>query len=46
MLKYKHFTGSDFEGMQQRMEKMLDNVIDEMRPTIRKEKMKKGYSIV
>jgi len=25
---------------------MLDNVFDEMRPTIRKEKMKKGYSIV
>ncbi len=34
MVKYKHFIGSDFEGMQQRMEKMLDNVFDEMRPTI------------
>ena len=34
MVKYKRFTGSDFEGMQQSMEKMLDNVFDEMRPTI------------
>jgi len=34
MVKYKHFAGRDFEGMQQKMEKMLDNVFDEMRPTI------------
>jgi HSP20 family protein len=34
MVKYKHFTGSDFGGMQQRMEKILDSVFDEMRPTI------------
>ena len=34
MVKYKHFMGRDFEGMQQRMEKMLDNIFNEMRPTM------------
>ena len=34
MGKYKHLIGSDFGGIQQRMEKMLDNIFDEMRPTI------------
>lgn len=34
MVKYKNFIGRDFEGIQQRMEKMLDNIFDEMRPTM------------
>lgn len=34
MVKYKDFLGRDFEGVQQRMEKMLDNIFDEMRPTM------------
>ena len=34
MVRYKHFLGRDFEGIQQRMEKMLDNIFDEMRPTM------------
>ena len=34
MVKYKYFLGRDFEGIQQRMEKMLDNIFDEMRPTM------------
>jgi len=34
MVKYKHFLGRDFEGIQRRMEKMLDNIFDEMRPTM------------
>lgn len=33
MVKYKDFWGRDFEGIQQRMENMLDNIFDEMRPT-------------
>ena len=33
MVRYKDFFGRDFEGIQQRMEKMLDNIFDEMRPT-------------
>ena len=32
MVRYK--IGRDFEGIQQRMEKMLDNIFDEMRPTM------------
>lgn len=34
MIKYRNFIGRDFEGIQQRMEKMLDNIFDEMRPTM------------
>lgn len=34
MVKYRDFLGRDFEGVQQRMEKMLDNIFDEMRPTM------------
>ena len=33
MVKYKDFWGRDFEGIQQRMENMLDNIFDEMGPT-------------
>jgi len=32
MVRYK--IGRDFESIQQRMEKMLDNIFDEMRPTM------------
>jgi HSP20 family protein len=34
MIKDRNFIGRDFEGIQQRMEKMLDNIFDEMRPTM------------
>lgn len=34
MIKCRNFIGRDFEGIQQRMEKMLDNIFDEMRPTM------------
>jgi HSP20 family protein len=34
MVRYRNFFGRDFEGVEQRMEKMLDNIFDEMRPTM------------
>lgn len=34
MVRYRSFFGRDFEGVEQRMEKMLDNIFDEMRPTM------------
>ena len=34
MVRNRDFFGRDFEGVQQRMEKMLDNIFDEMRPTM------------
>ena len=33
MVRNKYFDGGDFESVQQRMEKMLENIFDEMRPT-------------
>ena len=33
MVRNKYFDGGDFESVQQQMEKMLDAVFDEMRPT-------------
>ncbi len=34
MARDKYSFGRDFEGIHKRMEKMLDNIFDEMRPTI------------
>ena len=34
MVRYRNLFGRDFEGVEQRMEKMLDNIFDEMRPTV------------
>jgi len=34
MVRYRNYFGRDFEGVQQSMEKMLDNIFDEMRPTM------------
>ncbi len=34
MVRNRDFFGRDFEGVQQRMENMLDNIFDEMRPTM------------
>ena len=33
MVRNRYFDGTDFESVQQRMEKMLENIFDEMRPT-------------
>lgn len=33
MVRNKYFGPGDFENVQQRMEKMLENIFDEMRPT-------------
>ena len=33
MVRNKYFGTGDFESVQQRMEKMLENIFDEMRPT-------------
>ena len=33
MVRNKYFGAGDFENVQQRMEKMLENIFDEMRPT-------------
>ena len=34
MVLRRYFSGRDFENVQQRMEKMLDSIFDEMRPTM------------
>lgn len=34
MVQNKCFSGRDFESVQQRMEKMLDSIFDDMRPTM------------